>query len=287
MKTIYIDILFLVNLIVDMMLFVSALSLRRARIVWWRMLAASAVGAACSCVVFFADIPPWLYNLGAIALYALCALLVFGWKSGREYLKNAASTIFCALVFAGVFFFIYRYFDFGSVVVFNHNVLYVDIPVFVLLCVSFVCFGIIWLASRFFTRVIGSDSEYRAFLTLNEKQISLKARIDTANHLVDPLTGYPVVLASAGSIAGLFPGGLPSMTADPELLRQGHFRLIACQTATGEGVLLAFRPDKLILQSRRRTYTCRRLLIAISEQPLDGADLYLNAQIFQEVDRHV
>ncbi len=289
MTTVYIDVLFFVNLIVNMMLYASACLLRRKKLIWWRILCAAAIGAVYSCAVFFSDISPILYNAAAVLLYLLCAWLVMGYVTALDYVKNAASTLLSACVFAGVFYLIYRYADVGSVVVFNNNVLYIDIPVFALLCVSGVCFGIMALVSRAFVHVIGAGTEYEVTVTFLDRQITILAKVDTGNTMVDTVTGAPVMLAGHKQLKKLLPEHMNDFmtcgdVSSIEPCYQNRLRLVMCKTATGEGVLSAFRPDSISLQYNGKKIVIHNILIAVSKTDLGDIGLLLSPLIFKEAE---
>ena len=147
-QTVYIDVLFFVNFILDAMIFLSAATLLRQRIRWWRTCVAAAVGALCSCGMFFSAIAPWLINVLALLLYILCAYIVFGFHGVKPFVKNSLITVVCAFVYGGVAFALYLYTGAGAVMTFNNGALYIDIPVFTLLLFAFVAYGAIWLVGR-------------------------------------------------------------------------------------------------------------------------------------------
>lgn len=289
MTTVYIDVLFFVNLIVNMMLYASACLMRRKKIIGWRILCASAVGAVYSCAVFISNISPLWYNAAAVLLYVLCTWLVMGYQSVTAFIKNTAATLLSAFVFAGIFYLIYRYADVGSVVVFNHNVLYIDIPVFALLCVSAICFGVMALVSRAFTQVVGAATEYEVTITLFERQITLPAKVDTGNSMVDAITGTPVLLAEGKRIGKLLPAHMDAFMACGDVSKipacyRSRLRLITCKTATGEGMLTAFRPDGISLIYNGKEICIHNILIAVSKTNLNDVGLLLSPLIFREVD---
>ncbi len=289
MTTVYIDVLFFVNLIVNMMLYASACLIRRKKMVWWRILCAAAVGGVYSCAIFFSGMSSVVYNAAAIILYLLCAWLVMGFGNLRDYIKNAAATLFCAVVFAGIFYLIYQYADVGSIVVFNNNVLYIDIPVFALLCVSGVCFGVMALVSRAFVHVIGAGTEYTVTIRFFDRQVTMRAKIDTGNTMADAISGYPVLLAGRKQIIKLLPENIDAFIecGDVSLIEpryQSRLRMVMCKTATGEGVLPAFRPDLIRLIYNGKEMIIHNILIAVSKTDLDEIGLFLSPLMFKEAE---
>ena len=289
MTTVYIDVLFVVNLIVNLMLYLSSCILRKKRIIVWRILCAAAAGAVCSCAFFLSDIQPFIRNTVAVALYIICAWLVMGYDTLREFIKNALVTLFCAAVFAGIFFFIYQYVDVGSIVVFNNNVLYIDIPVFMLLCVAGICFMVMVVVSKAFVRVAGTQEEYEVTVMLDAQEIQARAKMDTGNAMMDPISGCPVILADRKRMESLFPQYFDEFAACGDISRiapQYHrrLRMVMCKTATGEGVLPALRPDCIRFVCDGKRVVLHNILIAVSKTGLGGCGLLLSPLVIREAE---
>ena len=93
-------------------------------------------------------------------------------------------------------------------------------------------------------------------LTLEERQVSVRCMVDTANLLRDPVGGRPVVLLDIKAAKEILPSALLAVaeSKDPSLLTQlplplaRRARLIPADTATGQGMLLAVAPDRALLR---------------------------------------
>lgn len=291
MTTVYIDVLFVVNLIVNLMLYLASCMIRHKRIVIWRIVCASAAGAVCSCAFFISDIEPYIRNTMIIILYMICAWLVMGGGTLRDFVKNVLATLFCASVFGGVFFLIYQYADVGSIVVFNNDVLYIDIPVFALLCISGICFAAIAGISKAFVRVAGAEKEYEVWVKVGESEMLMHAKMDTGNSMVDPISGYPIILADQRKISALLPAFFEEYVRCGDIVKidpQYHLRLrmVTCKTATGEGVLPAFRPDYIRFVRNGNMIKLHNVLIAVSKSSLGEYGLLLSPLVIKEAENH-
>lgn len=84
---------------------------------------------------------------------------------------------------------------------------------------------------------------------IGEKRYRLDAYLDTGNHLMEPISGLPVILAHVGS--------LPKIE---ELMNfeEAHCRYVALRTVAGQSVLPCILPDELTIidndGSRRRAH---------------------------------
>ena len=291
MTTVYVDILFIVNLIVNLMLYLASCMIRHKKIIIWRILCASAAGAVCSCAFFLSEIEPYIRNITAIILYMVFTWLVMGYGRLRDFIKNVLVTLFCAAVFGGVFFLIYQYADVGSVVVFNNNVLYIDIPVFALLCISGVCLAAMAWISKAFVRVVGADEEYDVMVKVGEVEIKVRAKMDTGNAMVEPISGYPIILADQKKISALLPAHFEEYAKCGDITRidpKYHLRLrmVICKTATGEGLLPALRPEYIRFVCNGKAVKLHNILIAVSKSSLGGYGLLLSPLVIKETENY-
>ena len=70
---------------------------------------------------------------------------------------------------------------------------------------------------------------------------------DSGNKLKEPFSDYPVIIVDKSKI--------------PEKCE----RLIPCQTVSGEGMLKAFKPDKVIISSSKNKIELTKVYVAFSE----------------------
>lgn len=101
------------------------------------------------------------------------------------------------------------------------------------------------LGKRTFTK---SMCEIKIF---HENKISiLNAMIDTGNSLTEPFSGLPVIVAEKESVKNIFSiEVLPSeiQTSQKNDILKSRFRMIPYKTIAGEGLLPAFKPEKITL----------------------------------------
>ena len=115
---------------------------------------------------------------------------------------------------------------------------------------------------------LSKKSEY---VTVNAvlfgKSVTLRAMVDTGNHLREPISGRSVIVADKTRILALLPPSLSKDLQSPcaeKWLSQRRYatqiRLVPTNTATGTGMLPAILPDKLTLTSGKETYAADYLI---------------------------
>lgn len=239
----YIELYFLDNLIMNMLLLRLAAAFRSMHVKFLKMLLFSLTGAIYAC--FSVTIAPFL--LLPIFKILLCILmsLTLPCHSIKVFAINAAATLASAFLSGGTAIGIA--FLLGGHI--EGGILYTTSPMrFILL---------IMLISALLPRLICSLLRRRSstpgvLFTLRHKDISIVGTgiIDTGNSLVDPLSGLPVAV--------MFSPELKAFASIP----------IPISTASGSSVIYGFIPENLIVGSENIPLKC---IIALSDEPLKQA----------------
>lgn len=96
-------------------------------------------------------------------------------------------------------------------------------------------------------------------VTLDGRQVTLEGMVDTGNLLRDPLSGRAVICAEKAKLSAILSpaltralesGGIESLTSHADAKR---FRLIPAGTATGQGILTGFLPDRVVISYTRKS----------------------------------
>ena len=142
--------------------------------------------------------------------------------------------------------------------VMSGGIYYVDMPLWLLLTVSFGFYGLIRLTALWHRRRAPQQSLHTIEICCGGRYRSLTAFADTGNTLSDPLTLASVIIVEVQALRGVLPEALVSAVKAGDLtcLDSLHFEGIRCRLlpfrGVGEsgGVLLAVRPDWVRLLPR-------------------------------------
>lgn len=206
--TVYVDLLFVLNLVINTLVLAGALALSRERMHLLRLICAGAVGAFYSVLVFF---PETNFLFRALLRFLVSVVMVavgIPTPSLRRFLKALLWFYICLGAFAGGMYLFYSFTSLGAEMVYSGGVYYVDMPLWLLLAVSFAFYGFIRLASFLQCRSKPLQTLEKIEICIDEKYRTLIAFVDTGNHLIDPLTLSPVVLVEASALTGVLPPSL-------------------------------------------------------------------------------
>ena len=248
MQVIYLDRLFLLNLLIDYLLCllsarVCGLVLRRRR-----YFLAALLGAIYAVLVLLPDLRMLGSLFGKLAVAALMAVIAYG---GESHALRCGAVFLCvSAAFGGG---LWALSAAGGYPIFDARVL--------ILSFAF-CYAGLLLLFRGRAR-LPDQARAEVRIGLGSRESRFMALIDTGNHLCDPATGAAVMLACPRALAPLFPGA--DLSVDPVTLAAlpslaGRFRLIPYRAVGTHGLLPVFRPESLSIGGEER----RDLLVAVS-----------------------
>ncbi|MGP0587706.1 sigma-E processing peptidase SpoIIGA [Paenibacillus timonensis] len=287
---VYIDLLFLMNLLIDASLLLVTAWMRKQKIIFWRLALSAGVGAMYVVMMFLPELS-FLYTFLVKFLFSVVMLwLAFGFGSLQNYLRNMGAFYIVNFAAAGGILGVhYLLQDSGEI---WSGIWYsasgglsfsIKIGAFFIL----VCFFIVLF---WFKRVIAArqrQERIHSFLAemevrIGDTTIACTGLIDTGNQLTDPLSRLPVTVMEASLWEGVLPPSYRGKLADEradnlilELTGAGDFpwperlRLVPYRGINkGTQFMLALKPDEVTVHLEGREHRTTRVLIG-----LDGGRL--------------
>ncbi len=265
MKTVYLDELAVLDLLIDYFLLLGTAKLLALPYRRGRFLLAAALGAAWSC----GSLLPALHWLRAPPMLPVLAgamtLIAFG--DQRHLGRCFAGLLGVTALFGGA---VYAAGLLQSSGCRTGPFFRPDMRVLAL------AFALCWAAVSLLFRGTARHAVRRVLDVTVERQgrrVCLRALEDTGNGLVDPISGCAAFVAEAAAVGGLFDPAEASFLRGPPAEAVLHIpgtRLIPCRGVTGgRSLLLAFRPDRVTVDGQER----RDLVAAVTAAPIgtDGA----------------
>lgn len=271
---VYIDVLFLLNLVVDYLLLLASARITGELISRLRLALGALLGAVYAAALFLPGCGWLSHPVCKICAAVLMVLVSFG-KSPR--LLRLLLVFFGTSAALGGVVLALQFLGAGGLT-FENGVLYTGFDVRLLLVTAILCYAVLSLVFGRAARHGGKRQDLcSARLVLGEKILTLTVLIDTGNTLTDPTNNRPVMVAEARAMRELLPEGIDP--ADPvgslERLEDGmlrqRFRLLPYRAVGVEyGMLLAVRMDRVILGKRE----LEGLLVALSPTPVSDGGGY-------------
>lgn len=253
--TVYIDVLFVVNMIINYLLLQATAKITRQSTSALRILAGALAGALYAVCMFFPQIKA-LYTVAAkISVSFILVAITFTIRKPKTFFKTVVVFYITSFIFGGISLGLFYFTGAGKGTVISNGVFYYNLPLRTLILSTAIAYCIIRTAWK----VYKSDKmrDYRKVdIYLYGKNVSLNALIDTGNMLSDPLTQMPVVVAEFEKLQNILPQSFNTvysqMHDSPEsiIINESisdiapRLRIIPYSSlGADEGILLGFKPD--------------------------------------------
>ncbi len=232
---IYIDILLALNWWMD---FLLLLGIRRAMGgdgKPWRLAVGALVGAFSCFVLFLPPLSVWLSFLVRLLAAALMVTVAFRHRSWRDWGRGVLLLFAFSAGLAGLCGALYFFLAPQGFYVFN-GVVYYSVPPLLLVALTVLCYGLLWLSEQFLRRRAPREHLFRVRLSYAGNSVTVPCLYDSGNHLTEPFSGKPVLVVER-PVAEELLTYIPSVSDLP-----AGWRLIPYNTLGGDGLLPAFLP---------------------------------------------
>ena len=290
LKVIYIDVLIFVNFIVNYFILLATQRICRQRAGTLRIFLADALASACSLAVFLPETGAISGVLLRLAVSSAVVLTAFGFRDCKRFFSLLGGFFAVSFAYAGICFGIWAVFKPKGMIIKN-DIVYFDVSPLLLICTSAVCYVLLMLLKKHFSKDEGTSLEYTVEITINGQTSSLKGFLDTGNMLYDCFSECPVIIAKKQYIHNSaipnfsFTGGekglkqLDGSVNLPENLK--GFRLIPYCVVGSKGVLPAFKPDGVVISDGKTEYKPDCCLVALSDEQTGEWEALLGKNIFE------
>ena len=243
---IYIDLFFLFNTIMDIIIITSVSILLKRNTTYKRILISSLLGGLSS-LMLFTSINRLLLELITIILMVIIA---FKYKNIRYFLTNILYTYILSILLGGLIYL------FNSKVTLN---IYLNYLVIIVLSIE-----VMTLYIKENKKIKNTyNNYYKVDIYFKDKEkISLIGFLDTGNNLYDPYKKRPIILV------------------DKKYQKEDKFILVPYHTINGEGLLKCIKPEKVYIE---KIGYKNNLLVAFSSSPstINGVEVLLHKELMK------
>lgn len=286
---VYVDLIFILNFLMDGSMLFTTAKIRKLKIVWWRLLLSSAIGASYVVMMFLPQLSflyTFIVKIGFSLVMVSVAFKILHW---RHLWRNLAIFYVVNFVAAGgiigVRYLLQNSSEVINGILFSHSGGAVSgEQIGVVFIVLVACLMLLLLRKVFASQK--RREQVASFLAEVEVRIdshvlTCTGLIDTGNQLYDPLTRRPVMIMEAGRWEGYLPAEwverIRSADADRLIADYGQqsdewqdrLRLVPYRGVNRHTqFMLAVKPDQVIVTYEGRRIATDKVLIG-----LDGGTL--------------
>lgn len=277
-NTIYIDVLFLLNIYISYFLFASTKKLLGVKISKKRMITACIVSGLYSAIILF-EFSFIEFTIIKLLMGISLSAIAFYSKRIKLFLKATLMFFGVNFIYAG-FMFCLWFFITPSTMQFKNGVVYFNISALLLAIFTIIAYGAISLFSYILNRRNNVKDIYDVTISFQGRMVMVTALLDTGNKLVDVFTGTPVMVCELSSLIPLLPEKLfnylncPSFAefeTQEDYLISKKIRVIPINVVSGSSSLMAFKPDAVIVSRGKESYNTMALVAVTSQSLSDGS----------------
>lgn len=280
-RTVYVDVLFCLNFVVDYLVLLSVQKFLRLSARRWRILCGAAVGALSSFVIFLPPMPSFfscIINFLTAGGIVACA---FAPIRPIVFLKSAITFFTVGFCFCGVCIGLWLIFYPENMLIRNGAV-YVDISPFLLLLSTLVCY----IVMRIFVRISGRDMCHvktcSVTVTLHGVEKTFAGTVDTGNTLREPFSDEAVIVVRRELFEELVPLHMLASGESGETTNW-HFRLIPYKSIGGSGMIPSIKPEHITITiDKKKTDVCAYLAFCESDKFPDTVQSLVPAEIISK-----
>lgn len=244
---IYADVLLCTSLFMDYILLRLTAGLTHTRLSFGRALLGAAVGSLGSLLILLPPMPVVLSVLCSIGGSVVLCMAAFGWRDMRRLFWHCLCFLGMSCMLAGILLALSLM---GARIYYANGSWYPDISLRHLVLFTIGAYLLLCLVQRLHDRSHAADGSYSVCIRYGTGIVTLDGIADTGNALTDFYTGKPVIICPQEALRPILPEELPPR----------GFRPLPCSTVAGDGMVLCFAPDEVVIRSEGRHRTVDALI---------------------------
>ncbi|MDO5556465.1 MAG: sigma-E processing peptidase SpoIIGA [Clostridia bacterium] len=282
MTTIYIDIIFLENLFMNYIILFATGIIVKTQLRVIRTIISSTIGATYAVVVYMSLLKMYSNIFLKIMLSISMVYIAFNSKNIKVFLKQVTIFYLTSFTFGGVAFAL-LYFISPQNILMERGVLIGTYPIKIVLAGGIIGFIII---TSSFKNIKGKLTKKDMFcsmkININNKDIYVKAIIDTGNFLKDPITKLPVVVIQKEVLVNVIPNYILDnldRIINGDNINLGEYiskiRIIPFSSLGKEnGILLGVKVDEILIEREDKIINIDTAIIGIYNGILNRSGKY-------------
>lgn len=294
--TVYLDILFFREMLLDAFLLILTAWIRKVKLNWWRIGLAAAIGGIYAIALFIPSISFIFHPILKLICSILIVFVAFGVHSVNAFTKTLITFYITSFVAAGSIMGFYYLLIPSSNALWTkvwlmEDGIYSVIQTSILYVIASLLLGIYLLVKMLSARKRQQLIEQHLTqieVTIDEHLVTCIGLMDTGNQLYDPLTKTPVIIVEAKQLSSILPEALlkyivtsdytAAITKLPEAILvkwQHRLRLIPYRAVNKTGqFLVAIKPELVSFTYGEKTYHVKNVLIGLDSGGLSSENKF-------------
>jgi len=279
--TIYIDIIFLENLIMNSIILYATTIILKIKPKTIRVLLSSAIGSIYAVITYVTEIDIYASAMFKAILAIMMVYVAFNPQSTKKMWKEVAIFYLTSFVFGGVTLYLIYYIKPQNIFIKN-GVFVGEYVLKVIMLGAIVAFIIIKICLKIIkTKINPKDMYCKIKIKLNERIIETKAMIDTGNLAKEPISNTPVVIVESTLLEDILPNKILNnlenilggdLSQISEEIQEKYISKLRCipfsSLGKQNGMLLGIRADEIEVEMEDEKKTTNNVIIGIYDKSL-------------------
>ncbi|MGE4284240.1 MAG: sigma-E processing peptidase SpoIIGA [Clostridia bacterium] len=288
---VYVDVLFIVNLLINYALLWTTGKMSKQKISTVRLLTGAAVGAIYAVIMFFPAFKIYYTMMAKVVFSMLLIAIAFNIEKVRVFFRVLATFYAVSFTFGGAALGLFYFTNVGAFAgaLLSNGIIYFNLPWKTLIISSMIAYIIIRITWRVLQKNLHKENMLIPLqIMFDNKSICVDALIDTGNSLHDPISNFPVVIVEFQAVKELLPSEIQNIFNEygdndlnviskvmSESIWISRFRLIPFSSLGKEnGMLIGFKPDEIEIVEDGRKKDLKDIIIGIYNKRLSRDDTY-------------
>ncbi len=274
MITVYIDVLFAVNFLINALITEGTGLIINEETKWYRSVLSALFGAGYATWVFFTSVKFAQSFFMKIVLSQIMVLIAFKIKNRRHFFKMWGAFYLVSFIFGGSIIALLSMTNLGSMLggVYSNGSIYLNLPWEILCLSGAATYFMIYIFGKIRKKRVCKEAVSRQLaIGINGEKIETKAIIDTGNSLFDPITGVPVIVCEYDRIKSVIDLGEKDNIVEKMHEAGLRVRLIPFSgVGVSSALMPAFLPDWVTIDN----YRAKSCIVGISLNKLSTGGEY-------------
>ena len=286
--TVYVDIVLIENLFMDYIILFATGKINRCKISNFKLILSSLIGSGYAVLLFISNLEIYANIMIKILLSISMIYIAFTPKNLKTMIKQLLVFYLTSFAIGGCAFAL-LYFIKPQNIFMQNGFMIGYYPLKIVFLAAIVGFILITNSFKMIRTKISKKDMFCNIQIIYKKNVSCcKSIIDTGNMLKDPITKTDVIIVEKEFLKNILPyyllnnieeimnGNLEKLCSIEELDEyRTKFRIVPFTSLGKEnGMLLAFKPDKIIIDWEENKIENNKILIGIYEKNLTKSGIY-------------
>ena len=275
--TIYIDIVFLENLIMNSIIIYATSIILKIKPKLIRVVTSSAIGSIYAIISYVTELSIYTSIISKGILAIVMVYIAFNPQNMKNMWKQLLIFYLTSFVFGGVALYLI-YFVKPQEVFIKNGIFVGEYVLKVIFLGAIMAFIVIKISIKFIkTKINVKDMFCKIKIKINGKEVETKAMIDTGNLAKEPITNTPVVIVESSLLEKVLPKEILNsidniLAGKLDGVKEEYISRLRCipfsSLGKQNGMLLGIKADEIVVEKEEENKISKNVIIGVYERSL-------------------